>query len=66
MEPKTYQIEIIIGKDGKVQSTVTGVAGPSCSGLADWIGRLGKVTEDENTEDFYKDDEQGLTLSAGS
>lgn len=62
----SHQIEILIAKDGTITSTVKGIAGPSCAGIADWLANLGQITDTAHTEDYYKDDQQALTYSAGN
>ena len=51
---QAHEIEIIVGTDGKIQTKVIGVAGPSCSSLSAWLDELGEVLEDSKTPDFYK------------
>jgi hypothetical protein len=43
-----------IGQDGKIEATVRGVQGPSCSNLSAWLDKLGSVEKDDPTPDFNR------------
>ena len=49
-----HEIEIVALPGGELQSTVTGVEGPSCEGLSAWIEELGEVIEHKSTADAKK------------
>lgn len=51
---KPHEIEIEIGPNGEIKSTVHGVAGPDCAKLSAWLDDIGLVVEDVNTEDFNR------------
>ena len=52
MQP--HEIVIKIKPDGSIESTVQGVAGPSCEKLLEWLAELGEVTEEGHTPDYRK------------
>lgn len=56
-----HQVIIKISPDGEIKSEVKGISGPSCSQASKWVDSLGKVTEDRNTPDYYRQDGQGIT-----
>ena len=54
------EMEITIGKDGKVQIHVQGVDGISCMELTkDLEEALGVVTAREKTGDYFKEEQDG-------
>lgn len=56
-----HEIILTIAPDGSFTSEVKGVKGPRCSDLTKWVKSLGIVTEDKSTDDFFKQDGQGIT-----
>jgi uncharacterized surface protein with fasciclin (FAS1) repeats len=49
-----HEIKIVIKADGKIESTVNGVEGPSCAELTKWLEEMGSVEVDSPTGDFRK------------
>ncbi len=60
-----HSIEIVINADGTLESTVGGVAGPTCHELTQWLEQLGNVVEDRSTPEFYQVETLGNTLTTG-
>jgi hypothetical protein len=60
-----HTINIVIGEDGKIQSTIKGVAGPACKDIAKFLNNLGTLEEDKTTEDYYKKPDIGAGLQIG-
>ena len=60
-----HEIEIEIGLDGKISSTVKGIEGASCSEISKWLDQLGEVIEDRKTDDWYKQTKQNLVRNVG-
>jgi len=58
------QIIITIQKDGKAQAEVKGVSGPRCVDLSKFLKELGQQEAENHTPDYYKDDQQGVTVTA--
>jgi hypothetical protein len=56
------EIRITIGKDGNISAEVVGVEGQKCTDLSKFLDQLGQVTEDRLTPDYYRDNEQGVTI----
>lgn len=65
MLPGNHTIVFTIGKDGKITSQVQGVAGPACKQIETLLAMLGKIEEATPTDDFFKDADQGITLTTG-
>lgn len=61
-QQQPHEIVIVITPDGKIESTVNGVDGPSCAELTKWLEELGAVVEDNATGDYYKLPKQGVGL----
>lgn len=57
-----HKIIITIKKDGSLSSEVKGVSGQACTTLSGWVNQLRTVTEDRHTDDYYKPDEQGISV----
>ncbi len=55
-----HEIVIVIGPDGKITSTVNGIAGPSCTELTKWLEELGAVEVDSPTADYRKLPKQSI------
>jgi hypothetical protein len=56
MEVKTMQrkeISFIIDSEGNIASTIKGIKGASCAGVADEIKSLGKVMQEKRTEEYF-------------
>jgi len=51
---QSHSIDVNIGQDGKIEATVRGVQGPSCSNLSAWLDKLGSVEKDDPTPDFNR------------
>lgn len=51
---KPHAIQIEIGPDGAIASTVEGLAGPTCEGLLDFLDELGTVVEHRRTAAYYR------------
>lgn len=49
-----HEIVIIVKPDGKIESTVEGISGPTCSELTKWLEELGVVEVDKPTPDYRK------------
>ena len=50
-----HQIKVSIGKDGSTEIAVVGYPGAKCKDITKTIEKaLGKVTDDQKTDDFYK------------
>lgn len=49
-----HEIEIIIGPDGRIESEVRGIEGPSCAALTKFLEELGVVEVDSPTADYRK------------
>ena len=56
------KIILDISKNGAITSRVEGVNGPSCAAISSWVDQLGKVTEDRETDDYYKPDGQEVNI----
>ena len=54
----TPSIKIVVKLGGMVETTVQGVAGPSCKELTAWLAGLGSTVVDQPTSDFYRADDQ--------
>ncbi len=54
MATQAHTIEIEIGPDGEIKSTVKGIKGAHCHEISKWLDDLGKVTSDSKTPDFYQ------------
>ncbi len=54
------QIVVKIAPDGKVTSEVFGVKGAACTDLTKFLDKLGKVTDDQHTPDFYEQADQQI------
>jgi hypothetical protein len=61
MAAEPHQIILTIKTDGTMTSQVSGVSGPSCADLTKWVKQLGVVENEQNTPDYYKSDDQGVT-----
>jgi hypothetical protein len=61
-KPK-HEITVVIGTDGHVTGEVKGVSGPACGPLSEWLNKLGEVTRDCCTSDYYKPGEQGVQVN---
>lgn len=61
-----HEIEIEILPDGKIKSTVKGVAGPSCSDLTKWLEQLGEVESEGHTDDWRKPNQAVIVGRAGT
>ena len=57
-----HTIRVTLKTDGKVESVVEGVKGPSCEDLLRWMEQLGTVTHEEKTAEYFQSDEQGVGL----
>lgn len=57
-----HEIEIVIGPDGKIESTVSGIKGPTCEALTKWLEEFGVVERDEHTADWRKLPRQGIVI----
>lgn len=60
---ENHQIVIDIKPDGSMTSEVKGVSGQKCATLSAWVNQLGKVVEDKHTDDYYKEDQQGISTT---
>ncbi len=60
MQNQPHEIVILINPDGKIESTVNGVEGPTCSELTKWLEELGVVEVDSKTDDFRKQPKQAI------
>jgi len=60
-----HTITVKIFPDGKITSKEEGVSGPKCKELSAFLDDLGVVVEDTNTPDFYKPDQQAITIKGG-
>ena len=50
------ELQIMIGKDGKIELKVQGVNGPECIKTTDFLtDNLGTVLSQEKTSDYYKE-----------
>lgn len=58
-----HTIEIIITPEGEIQSTVKGIAGPSCEGVTEWLKELGQVIDDKNTADYHCNVKPGIKIN---
>ncbi len=60
-------IEIVIGKDGKVSFTVKGVKGASCLDETKFLEQAlgGAVTEQTKTGEFYEQSEGYTSVAVG-
>jgi hypothetical protein len=61
--PVTIDIEIT--PDGEIKSTVSGVSGPQCGPLSEFLDKLGEVVEDSPTADFYQTASLGDQVTTG-
>ena len=52
-----HEIIVIIDTNGNIESEVKGVKGPECSKISAWLDKLGIVTEDRKTDDYFGKDE---------
>ena len=59
--PAPHEIVIEIKPDGTIESTVQGVAGPSCAELTKWLEELGATEIDSPTGDWRKQPRQTVT-----
>lgn len=64
--PQTFDIEIKIGPDGTLDSTVTGVAGADCHKLQELFDDLGTEVSHRHTPDWYKVQTVARTIKAGA
>lgn len=62
---KKHEIDIIIEPGGTIKSTISGIQGPSCEQIGQWIQNLGKVTEHKMTNDATKVRHARIQQSAG-
>jgi len=58
-----HQLILTIKPDGSMTSEVKGVSGPKCTDITKFLDQLGNVVEDKHTEDYYKQDGQGVTVN---
>ena len=47
------EIHFIIDSEGNIGSTIKGVKGASCAGVADAIKNLGKVLQEKRTDEYF-------------
>jgi hypothetical protein len=47
------EIEIAILPDGRVEYTIKGVKGSACESISALLEQLGKVEQDERTDEYY-------------
>lgn len=66
MLPKPHIIEIEIGPDGKLSSTVIGVEGQDCTNISKWLDEIGTVEVDHKTSDYYRKPKQTVKIGGGS
>lgn len=49
-----HKITLTLEEDGTLTAKVTGINGPGCQGVTDWLAELGEVVEHKNTSDYYR------------
>ena len=47
------EIHIIIDGEGNIVSTIKGIKGASCAGIADEIKNLGDAIQEKRTDEYY-------------
>lgn len=58
------QIEVIVSPKGQLQITAQGYAGTSCAEATKFLEEaLGTVTRDELTEDYYRNENNQLSVN---
>ncbi len=56
---KKRELEIIIGKDGKLQVIIKGFPGKACMDIAKILEEtLGPIQEEEHTSEYYEPEEK--------
>jgi len=49
------QLKVLVGKDGKLTLSVTGIRGPQCLSLTEFLeNEMGEVLERQRTESYYQ------------
>ena len=52
------EIHFVIDREGTIQSTIKGVKGSACGGIAAEIEKLGQVVKRERTKAYYERGEE--------
>lgn len=64
-----HKIRLTLEEDGTLTAKVTGINGPGCQGVTDWLAELGEVVENKPTAEFYRmttaSEKAGRTLTGG-
>ncbi len=61
---QSQEIEITIGRDGRMAYTIKGVKGSACEDISALLEQIGRVEEEERTGEYYEREEGGdVTLS---
>ena len=60
-----HTIDVEIGPEGEIRTTVNGVQGNGCEGLTQWLEELGEVVEHRRTPDFYRQQTAGNRVRVG-
>lgn len=51
---RPHSITLKLEEDGTLSAKVTGIQGPGCQGVTEWLAELGEVVEDKPTAEFYR------------
>ncbi len=49
-----HSMTLTLEEDGTLSVKVTGIQGPGCQGVTEWLAELGEVVENKPTADFYR------------
>mgnify|MGYP005809471011 CR=1 FL=1 len=55
------ELEVVIGKNGRIEMRARGMKGPGCEKIKDWVAEqgLGNIAEENRTHEYYEQQQTG-------